>query len=70
MNIAELKLAAEQLSDDERLELAAFIRWLFQRDNAEWQAELALRLDRCLSGHGRSAIELESLHDRLSRDGR
>jgi hypothetical protein len=69
VSVAELKHAVDQLTDDERLELAAFIRWRTQRDDPEWQAELAQRLDRCLSGRGRSATEVESMHDRLTREG-
>ena len=70
MSVAELKHAVEQLSADERLELAAFIRWRTQKDDPEWQAELAHRLNRCLSGQSHGAEEVEGLHDRLSREGK
>ncbi len=70
MSVAELKHAIDELTADERLELAEYLRWRSRKDDPEWQAELGLRLDRSLSGHGHSAEELQQLHDKLSAEGR
>jgi hypothetical protein len=70
MSVAELKHAIDELTPDERLELAEYLRWSSRKDDPEWQAELGLRLDRSLSGHSHSAEELQQLHDKLSAEGR
>ena len=70
MSVAELKQAVEALSADERLELAEYLRWRSRKDDPEWQAEIGRRLDRCLSGQGHTAEELQVLHDKLSAEGR
>ena len=70
MSVAELKHAIDELTSDERLELAEYLRWRSRKDDPEWQAELGRRLDRSLSGRGRSAEELQKLHDKLSDEGR
>jgi len=70
MSVSELKQAVDQLTPDERLELAAYIRWQTQKDNPAWQAELGQRLDRLIAGHGHSAEALQQLHDKLSAEGR
>jgi hypothetical protein len=36
MSLVELKQAVEELSADERLELAAYLRWRSQKDDPEW----------------------------------
>jgi hypothetical protein len=66
MSVAELKNAVENLTEDERLELAEYLRWRARKDDPEWQAELARRVDRCVAGRGHSAEELSALHNRLS----
>jgi len=70
MSVAELKSALDNLTEDERLELAEHLRWRARKDDPEWQAELAHRVDRCVAGRGHSAEELDALHDRLSREGK
>ncbi len=60
----------DELTPDERLELAAYLRCQVRKDDLLWQAELGRRLDRCLSGGGHSSEELQALHDRLSAEGR
>ena len=70
MSVAELKHAVDELTADERLELAEYLRWHSRKDDPEWQTELGRRLDRTLSGHGHSAEELQQLHDKLSAEGR
>ena len=60
----------EQLTADERLELAEYLRWRSRRDDPEWQAEIGKRLDRCAAGQGHSAQELIQLHDKLAAEGR
>ncbi len=70
MSVAELKQAVEDLTPDERLELAEYLRWRSRRDDPEWQAEIGKRLDRSLSGQSHSSEELIALHDRLSSEGK
>jgi hypothetical protein len=70
MSVAELKHAVDELTSDQRLELAEYLRWRSRKDDPEWQAELGRRLDRSLAGHGHPAEELQQLHDRLSAEGR
>ena len=69
MSVAELKQAVDNLTPDERLELAEYLRWRTKRDDPEWQKEIGLRLDRCMSGQGHSAEEVLRLHDKLSAEG-
>ena len=70
MSVAELKNAVDELTADQRLELAEYLRWRSRKDDPEWQAELGHRLDSCLSGHGHAEAELQQLHDKLSAEGR
>jgi hypothetical protein len=68
MSVAEIKQAVENLSPEERLELAEYLRWRAAKDDPEWQAEIGRRLDRCSSGQGHAAQELLQLHEKLSND--
>ena len=68
MSVAELKQAVEELSVDERLELAEYLRWRSRKDDPEWQEEVGRRLNSCLSGRGRTAEELQALHDKLTAE--
>ena len=70
MSVAELKRVVDDLSPDERLELADYLRSRSKRDDPQWEAELGRRLDRCLKGRGHPAEELFAMHDRLSSEGR
>lgn len=70
MSVVELKRAVDELTADERLELAAYLRWQTRKDDPEWQEELGRRLERCQAGQGRTKQELQALHDRLSDQGR
>ena len=70
MSVADLKRAVDGLSADECMELAEYLRDRAKRADAAWEAELAKRLDQCLSGKGHSADELLALHDRLSSERR
>lgn len=70
MSVAELKQAVDELSTDERLELAAYLRRSARQDDPKWQAEVARRLDSCLAGVGHNSDEVLALHDRLSSNGR
>jgi hypothetical protein len=70
VSVIELKQAVDQLTAEERLELAEYLRWRSRRDDPDWQLEIGKRLDRSLSGGGHSAEELLQLHDRLSAEGR
>lgn len=70
MTVAELKQAVDELTPDERLDLAQYLRWRTRKDDPQWQAELGHRLDRSLSGQVHPAEALQQLHDRLSSEGR
>ena len=70
MSVTELKRAVDELTTEERLELAEYLRWQTRKDDPEWQAELGRRLNRSLAGQGHPAEELQVLHDRLSAEGR
>jgi hypothetical protein len=70
VNVIELKQAVDQLTPDERLELAAYLRWRTQKDNPFWQAELGRRLNTLIAGRGRSRDKLQQLHNKLSAEGR
>lgn len=66
VRVAELKRAVDDLSLDERLEVADYLRRRAKQDDPQWEAELGKRLDRCLEGKGHPAEELLALHERLS----
>ena len=70
MSVAELKRAVDELTAEERLDLAAYLNWQTLQSDPEWQAELGRLLDRSLAGLGRSAVELRETHERLSSEGR
>lgn len=70
MSVAELKRAVDELTAEERLDLAAYLNWQTLKSDPEWQAELGRRLDRTLAGQGYSAAVLKETHDRLSSEGR
>lgn len=70
MSVAELKQAVDGLTNEERLELAEYLRWRASRDDPAWQAELGRRLDQSLGGNSANASELYSLHDRLDSEGK
>jgi hypothetical protein len=69
MSVGELKRAMDELSVDDRLELAEYLRAGAKRNDPEWQAEIGRRLDRCLAGQSHSRDEVMALHDRLSVPG-
>ena len=70
MSVAELKRAVDNLTVEERLELAEYLRRSSKQDDPQWQTEIGRRLDVCLQGKGHTADQLLSLHDRLSSEGR
>jgi len=70
MSVAELKQAVDVLTNDERLELAEYLRWRSRKDDPQWQEEIGNRLNRCLADQGTSGAQLQALHDRLSSEGR
>jgi len=70
MGIVELKRAVDELTIEERLELAEYIRQSSRADDPSWQAEIGRRLDSCLKANGHSMEELLVLHDRLCAEGR
>ena len=70
MSVAELKQTVEVLTEDERLELAEYLRWRSRKDDPQWQAEVGDRLNRCLAGQGTPGAQLQALHDKLSAEGR
>ncbi len=70
MSIAELKQAVDNLTPEDRQELAEYLQWRTRRDDPLWQAEIGRRLDRCLAGQGHSAEELHQIHEQLSAEER
>ena len=70
MSVTELKRAVDELTPEERLDLAEYLRWQTRQDDPQWKAELGRRLNRSLAGEGHPADELHALHDRLSTEGR
>jgi hypothetical protein len=70
VSVAELKRAVDDLSPEERVVLADYLRRRAKQENPQWEAELGERLDQCLKGKGHPAEELLSLHERLSSEGR
>ena len=61
MSVAELKRAVDDLSVEERLELADYLRRRAKQEDPQWQAELARRLDASLQGKGHTADDLLAL---------
>jgi RimJ/RimL family protein N-acetyltransferase len=70
MSVTEIKRAVDNLSVEERLELADYLRRSHKQDDPQWQAEIGRRLDACLQGKGHAADQVIALHDRLSSEGR
>jgi hypothetical protein len=69
MSVGQLKREVDGLSVEDRLELAEYLRATAKRDDPQWQAEIARRLDRCLAGQGHPKNELLALHDKLGSAG-
>ena len=69
MSVGDLKRVVDELSLDDRLELAEYIRASAKRDDPQWRAEIGRRLDRSLAGRGHGKDELVALHDKLSAQG-
>lgn len=70
MSMAELKQAVHDLTADERLELASYLRQLSKQDDPAWRAEVGRRIERCRGGGGHSSEELREIHERQSAEGR
>ncbi len=70
MSVAELKQAVDKLSAEERLELAAYLRFLARQNDSEWRKEMGRRLNRCLQGEGHDPGDLQEIHKRLSAEGK
>jgi len=70
MSMAELKQAVQELSPDERLELAGYLRQLAKENDPAWRADIGRSIERSRRGGGHSVEELREAHDRLSAEGR
>jgi hypothetical protein len=70
MSMAEIKHAVDELSQDDQLELAHYLRQRSLQNDPEWAAELARRLDRLKQGKGYSREDLLAIHNRLIAEGK
>jgi alanine racemase len=70
MSVAELKQQVASLTADERLELAAWITHLNQKDDPDHKAELARRMAAMDAGTKITRTELERLMAGLNAQGR
>jgi hypothetical protein len=70
MSLAELKQAVDDLSPDERQELAAHIWWCERRSDPAWCNEMGQRLDLLTAGQGHTQTDLEQIQARLKAEGR
>lgn len=61
MSVAELKNRVAALSVEERLDLAAWISHLNSKDDPEYRAELARRMDAMGAGQKITRAQLERL---------
>lgn len=69
MSLAEVKASVAEMTVTERLEVAALIAHLNRAEDPEYRAELDRRMAAMDAGRKTSAVELESVHEDLSRRG-
>lgn len=70
MSLAEVKASIEEMTVEERLEVAALIAHLNRADDPEYREELDRRMSAMDKGRKTSAAELEQLHKKLNAQGR
>jgi len=70
MSLAEVKTSIEEMTVDERLEIAALIAHLNRAHDPEFQTELDRRMSAMDAGRCTGEAALERLHDDLNRQGR
>jgi uncharacterized protein YneF (UPF0154 family) len=70
MSFAEVKQSIQEMSMEERLEVAAFIAHLNLADDPEYQAELDRRMMAMDQGRKHSEADLQKLHEDLIKQGR
>ena len=70
MSFAEVKQSIEEMSVEQRLEVAALIVHLNRSEDPEFQEELDRRMSAMDSGKKNSAKTLEQLHEDLIKKGR
>lgn len=70
VSLADLKKAVDELTPEERIDLAEYARWRARQDDPAWRAELASRLDQAAAGQGHAREELLQMHDKLSSEGK
>jgi hypothetical protein len=70
MSFAEVKQSIEEMSVEERLEVAALITQLNRVDDPEYRAELDRRMSAMDKGRKYSEPALQRLHEELVKKGR
>ena len=70
MSFAELKEKVYKLTDEERSELQALLIDLSCKDDPEYKAEMARRVDDMAAGKKHTKEDLEKVHSELLAKGR
>ena len=70
MSLAEVKASIQEMSVEERLEIAALIAHLNRVDDPQYREELERRMSAMDAGRKTAASKLEMLHSKLSDEGR
>lgn len=69
MNRAELAAKVDELTDDERSYLSAYLKMKERLSNASFADEMSRRLKAMQSGHAVQRDQVLDLHSRLSDSG-
>lgn len=69
MSVAELKERAAELTEDERLELQAWLIHLNRKDDPEYKAELSRRFVEMDAGKKVTKQDIKRLHEELIAKG-
>ena len=70
MSVAEIRSEVAKMSREERLDLEAYLLFLAQEEDPEYQAALDERIRRMERGEVVTAAELQAAHARLCAEGR
>jgi hypothetical protein len=70
MSLAEVKSSIAEMSQEDRLEVAALIAHLNRADDPAFQADLERRMSAMDAGSKTTASELKKLHNDLMAQGR
>ena len=70
MSVAEIRSEVAKMSREERLDLEAYLLFLAQEEDTEYQTRLDERIRRMERGEVVTASELQAAHARLCAEGR